>query len=101
MLARLKSEIAYAKGIIGAVSRTKPVAQNPNQTLRDYFDRWAAAYADRPALLGQGESLTYRELAARTNRYARWAIAHGLRKGDSICLMMPNRPEYVAIWLGF
>jgi len=101
MLARLKSEFAYARGLIGALRRSTSVVKSPNRTLRDHFDDWAVAHAGRPALLGQGESFTYRELAARTNRYARWAIARGLRKGDAICLMMPNRPEYVAIWLGF
>jgi fatty-acyl-CoA synthase len=24
----------------------------------------------------------------------------GLRKGDTVCLMMPGRPEYLAIWIG-
>lgn len=101
MLARLKSEIAYAKGLLRTLSRTKPVTQTTDRTIGDHFETWAAAYADRPALLGRSESFTYRELAARANRYARWALAKGLRKGDVVCLMMPNRPEYVAIWLGF
>ena len=34
------------------------------------------------------------------NRYARWALEQGLGKGDVVCLLMPNRPEYMAIWLG-
>jgi fatty-acyl-CoA synthase len=25
---------------------------------------------------------------------------HGVRKGDAVCLLMPNRPEYLAIWTG-
>jgi fatty-acyl-CoA synthase len=100
MLARLKSEIAYARGVLRAVSRLKPIAQAPTRTVGDYLERWAADYADRPALVGQSESFSYRELDARANRYARWALAHGLRNGDAICLMMPNRPEYVAIWMG-
>ena len=29
-----------------------------------------------------------------------WARANGLAKGDTVCLLMPNRPEYMAIWLG-
>ena len=33
-------------------------------------------------------------------RYARWALDQGLAKGETVCLMMPNRPEYLAIWLG-
>ena len=27
-------------------------------------------------------------------------MANGVEKGDVVCLMMPNRPEYAAIWLG-
>src|SRR5262249_56657055 len=46
------------------------------------------------------ERLTYRQLAERSNRYARWALAQGLAKGDAVCLFMPNRPEFMAIWLG-
>ena len=46
------------------------------------------------------ESYSYRALDARANAYARWASARGLVKGDAVALMMPNRPEYVAIWFG-
>ena len=100
MLARLKSEIAYAGGILRALKRTRPIAENRSLTLGDYLERWAKTYDDRPALLSETETFTYRQLDARANRYARWARAQGLGKGDAICLMMANRPEYVAIWLG-
>jgi fatty-acyl-CoA synthase len=60
----------------------------------------AEKFGDAPALLSDRESFSYRELAARSNRYARWALAHGIRKGDTVCLMMPNRPEFLAVWLG-
>src|SRR5262249_21721904 len=36
----------------------------------------------------------------RANRYARWALQQNVAKGDVICLLMPNCPEYLAIWLG-
>jgi fatty-acyl-CoA synthase len=44
--------------------------------------------------------MTYRALAERTNQCTRWALHHHLGKGDTVCLLMPNRPEYMAIWLG-
>jgi fatty-acyl-CoA synthase len=100
MLARLKSEIAYAGGILRALKRTRPIAENRSLTLGDYLERWAKTFGDKAALLSEAETLTYRQLDARANRYARWARAQGLGKGDAICLMMANRPEYVAIWLG-
>ena len=61
---------------------------------------WRARYGDRPALVSEHESLTYAEYGRRANRYARWAMANGVGKGDVVCLLMPNRPEYAAIWLG-
>jgi fatty-acyl-CoA synthase len=34
------------------------------------------------------------------NRYARWGVSQGLVQGDIVCLLMSNKVEYVAIWLG-
>jgi fatty-acyl-CoA synthase len=64
------------------------------------IEELATQFGDAPALLSDGECLSYRGLADRSNRYARWALDHGLAKGDAVCLLMPNRPEYMAIWLG-
>jgi fatty-acyl-CoA synthase len=79
---------------------TTPIAKHPTRIFPAIIDELAARYADAPALLSERESFTYRQLAARVNRYARWALAEGVQKGDTICLMMPNRPEYMALWLG-
>jgi fatty-acyl-CoA synthase len=64
------------------------------------IDELAETFGDAPALLSTRESFSFRALADRSNRYARWALARGLAKGDVVCLLMPNRPEYMAIWLG-
>jgi fatty-acyl-CoA synthase len=101
MLARLRSEFAYARGLLAGVSRTRAVSAAPTKTVGDYFEEWARRYDDRPALANDVESLSYRQLDARANRYARWARGKGLGKGDVIALMMMNRPEYLAVWLGF
>ena len=101
MLARLKSELAYARGLLSGVARTRVVGAAPTKTLGDYFEEWSLRHGDRPALGSDGESFSYRQLDARANRYARWARGRGLGKGDVVALMMMNRPEYLAIWLGF
>src|SRR6202453_3082158 len=101
MLARLNSEFAYARGLLAGVSKTRGVSAAPTRTVGDYFEEWARRHGDRPALANDVESLNYRQLDARANRYARWARGKGLGKGDVVALMMMNRPEYLAIWLGF
>jgi fatty-acyl-CoA synthase len=53
-----------------------------------------------PALIGNYKSLSYADLSAQSNRYARWALGEGFAAGDVVALDLPNGPEYVAIWLG-
>ena len=92
-------EIA-AMAWVRALEATAPIASHPTQLLPIVINDLAAVYGETPALLSNREKLTYRELAERLNRYSRWAIKHGVAKGDVVCLLMPNRPEYLAIWLG-
>jgi len=83
-----------------ALELTAPIAQHPNRIFPAVVDELAAELGDKPALLSDDECLTYRALSQRSNQYARWALSQGLGKGDTVCLLMPNRPEYLALWLG-
>src|SRR5207249_1074588 len=83
-----------------ALELTAPIANNPHRIFSTVIDELAEKFGEAPALLSDRECLTYRALAQRSNRYARWALDQGLAKGDAVCLFMPNRPEYMAIWLG-
>jgi fatty-acyl-CoA synthase len=83
-----------------ALELTAPIARHPHRLLPTVIAERAAQLGDAPALLSEHECLTYGTLAARSNQYARWALGQNLGKGDVVCLMMLNRPEYMAIWLG-
>ncbi len=88
------------KDWLRALEKTAGIEKNPSRTLAREFDDVAALHGDGPALISEQESFSFRDLMERSNRYARWAIAQNLQKGDVVCLMMGNCPEYVAIWLG-
>jgi fatty-acyl-CoA synthase len=79
---------------------TAPIPRQPERVLPAVVDEAGARLGDAPALLSDRECFTYAELAGRARRYARWALAHGVAKGDVVGLLMPNRPEYLAVWLG-
>jgi fatty-acyl-CoA synthase len=85
---------------IRALGNTGALAKNPSVTLPALIGQLAEGSGERPALLSADGSLTYRALAERSNQYARWALAIGLQPGEVVGLLMPNRPEYVACWLG-
>jgi fatty-acyl-CoA synthase len=89
-----------AKAWSRALELTAPIVRSPDRTLPTVIEELAEKMGDAPALLSDVESLTYRALAERSTQYARWAIAQGIAKGDAVCLLMPNRPEYMAAWLG-
>ena len=63
------------------------------------YDRLLSATAERvpenEAVVFRDTSLTYRELEALTNRFAGALRALGIGKGDHVCLLTPNCPEFV------
>jgi len=83
-----------------ALEMTAQIANHRTRVLPIVVEELATALGEAPAILSDGELLTYRELAQMSNRYARWALGQGLAKGEVVCLLMPNRGEYLAIWLG-
>jgi fatty-acyl-CoA synthase len=85
---------------VRALEATAPIAGNPQRIFSRVIEELAETRGDAPALLSAAECLTYRALDDRANRYARWALEQNLGKGETVCLVMPNRPEYLAIWLG-
>ena len=100
LLTNIANDAVYLRGALGALGTTKPIARRPDRTIREVLADLAARYGDRPALLSDRETLSYNGLEARSNRYARWARSLGIGKGDVVALMMPNRPEYLAVWIG-
>lgn len=83
-----------------ALSRTASIDRDPCGTLPALIDRCAIEFSSAPALISRESSMSYLELGARCNQYARWGLAQGLRAGDVAALFMPNCAEYVAVWLG-
>lgn len=61
-----------------------------------------ARAGDRLALVQGPRALTYRALGDRVTRLAAGLAGLGLRRGDRIVLLMPNRPELVeSLWAAF
>jgi fatty-acyl-CoA synthase len=85
---------------VRALEATAPIARNPQRLLLDVIADVAAARGAAPALISARDTLSFADLAARANRYARWALDQGVAKGDTVALLMPNCPDYMAIWLG-
>jgi fatty-acyl-CoA synthase len=98
--APVQASVSAATAWLRALELTAPIPRNPHRVLSTVIEEIAAQSGDQPALLSDRESMTYGALSARAHQYARWALGQGIKKGDVVCLLMTNRPEYFAIWLG-
>jgi fatty-acyl-CoA synthase len=88
------------KDWLRALELTGRLDADQARTLPVVIEELAARFGDAPALLSDRETLSFAGLAQRARRYARWALDQGLARGDVVALIMPNRPEYMAVWLG-
>jgi fatty-acyl-CoA synthase len=100
MLTGLKREYRYLRGALRTLKMTTPIAKNPTRVFPFVMEEVAAKHGEREALVSDRERYTYAQLDRRANQYARWGLAQGLKKGDVVCLLMHNRPEYFITWLG-
>jgi len=97
---RLRGRPSAAKSWLKAIEVTSRIDADPSRLFADVVEDWSDREPDRPALISETETFSYRALADRTNRYARWALSAGIEAGDTVCLFMPSRPDYIAAWLG-
>ncbi|HJU10268.1 MAG TPA: AMP-binding protein, partial [Candidatus Binataceae bacterium] len=59
----------------------------------------AARYAERPAIVMDQRIITYAELEAESNQFARSLISHGIARGARVALWLPKSIEaMVAIY---
>ena len=72
-----------AKSWLKAIELTSRIEAEPVRLFADLVEEWSKRQPDRPALISEMGTLSYRALAERINRYARWALSAGIEAGDT------------------
>jgi fatty-acyl-CoA synthase len=94
------SDESASKGWLRALKLAAVVDADPKRTLGLLIAEQAQRRRDAPALIGEDEELSYRELAEQVSRWGRWALSEGVAPGEAVALIMGNRPQYLAAWAG-
>lgn len=68
--------------------------------LAHYLKLAAEANPDKTAVIWDDTRLTYSELLNRSNRIANLLRDIGIKKGDKIAMMIPNTPDFPAVYFG-
>lgn len=67
----------------------------PGVTLGEYFERTAERYREKEALIFRERRITWGDLRLLVDRLALALIDRGIRRGDMIAILFPNRPEFI------
>jgi long-chain acyl-CoA synthetase len=73
---------------------------NKEWTLRDLLSERAKKYGDKTFLYFKDLEVSYRQLEELVYRVANGLSAIGVKKGDKVCLLIPNQPEFIYAFLG-
>jgi len=99
-LARAMREFRFCSGLFRTLWRIRKVAPNSSVLVCDDFEAAVDKFDDNTALIFEGQSWSYAQLEALANRFAAWGAEIGLKAGEVVALLLPNRAEYVPAWIG-
>ena len=98
---RLSREARFALGLVRTLARVRTISAKSANLICDDLERAVDRWSHRPAISFEGLTVSYGELDGLANRWAHWAQARGLKRGDVFALILPNRLDYLPIWYGF
>ena len=101
LVANIRRDMRFAKGLRRLLKRIKPIDLDSPDLVCDDWEEAVDRFPDHVAIHDDRGALTYREVDAMANRFGHWAQSRRLKRGDTIALVMLNRAEYIAAWIGF
>jgi Acyl-CoA synthetases (AMP-forming)/AMP-acid ligases II len=100
LLAKLRRDWMFLTRLRRLYARISPISLDSEVLVCDDFEEAVDRFGENRAISDERRSYTYRELDSLANRFAHWAQSRRLHRGDTVALVMLNRAEYLAVWLG-
>lgn len=67
-------------------------------TVYDVFKRNAGLYGNKPAVVFEGNEITFGELLKMVDRAAGWFALSNIKKGDRVAVLSKNCPEFLVLF---
>ncbi|HLK24035.1 MAG TPA: long-chain-acyl-CoA synthetase [Caulobacteraceae bacterium] len=99
-MARVRRELRFLRGLIRTLRRVNSIRPDSPRLVCDDLEAAVDAWRTRAAITLGRRTISYGELDEIANRYAHWAVEHGVRRGQTVALYMPTRVDYLPIWYG-
>lgn len=93
---KIKRFYSFAEGIYGFKKLKNPADMSVGSVL----EKQAAKYGNKPLILFEDRKISYTEFNEMANRYSHFFQNSGFIKGDTVAVLMDNRPEFLIIHAG-
>jgi len=100
VIAGVRRELVYLTSIARTLWLLRLIKPHATRSIVDIVEAQVRRRPGNLAIVYQDQSLTYAQMDARANRYAHWALAQGIGRGQVVALLMENRPDFICAWLG-
>ncbi len=78
----------------------KQLKNKKKMSLGSILEKQAAKYKDKPLILFEDREISYTEFNETANRYSHLFQKRGFIKGDTVAVLMENRPEFLIVHAG-
>lgn len=92
----IKRLYSHFNGLINFLALKK----KKDMSLGSVLERQGDKYRDKPLILFEDRTISYSEFNSSANRYSHLFLKRGFIKGDTVALLMDNRPEFLIIHAG-
>lgn len=98
-----KYQLGHDIDFIKKVSKMKKeieTARVSGDSFIDFWNRTVSRVRHKTAILYKDEALSFDEVDKYSNQVANWLVNKGLEPGQTVALLMENRPEFLVYELG-
>jgi len=89
--ARLEREWTFLNGLLRTLGRVRSISASSPNLVTDDLEAAVDKWRDNVAISFEGRILSYGEMDALANRFAHWSQDVGIRRGEVVALLAPNR----------
>ncbi|XP_053989460.1 long-chain fatty acid transport protein 4-like [Hylaeus volcanicus] len=74
--------------------------ERKDRSVADVFRQHVSRHPNKVCFICEDEEWTFQQVEDYSNKIATLFKTHGYRKGDVVAVLLENRVEFIAIWLG-
>jgi acyl-CoA synthetase (AMP-forming)/AMP-acid ligase II len=89
-----------AYSMVEGIWRMKQLRNKKTMSLGSILEKQAARYKDKPLILFEDREISYTTFNETANRYSHLFQKRGFIKGDTVAVLMGNRPEFLIVHAG-